>query len=258
MNISEINNIIKNFYKEKDELGKIVNPIIEKYNLADKEIIEVCQIGKFIYKIKESLEIIEKPDPPRPDFLIKHNSRIIGLEHTRIFAENPEKYNRIISLFKYAEQIYSNLFQNENIFASISIVNDEIKFNQNEKKKIATDIANYIFALKNNKTYEKPKFINEVSLQKHSIVSFHFKEKNWQAPYLNKGRLIKEIQKKETKIPLYKSSEEDINEYWLVLLIGSLSSVSYQLNEAEDYKCNSLFDRVYLMDDFNAKIVRVK
>lgn len=119
-------------------------------------------------------------------------------------------------------------------------------------------MINYIFALKNSKEFEKPKFINEVSLQKHSIVSFHFKEKNWQAPYLNKERLLEEIQKKETKIPLYKSNEEDINEYWLVLLIGSLSSVSYQLNEDEDYKCNSLFNRVYLMDDFNAKVVRVK
>lgn len=258
MNISEISNIIKDFYKEKDELGKIINPIIERYNLVDKEIIEVCQIGKFIYKINENIEIIDKPNPPRPDFLIKKNSKIIGLEHTRIFAENPEKYNRILSLFKYAEQIYSNQYPNENIFASISIVNDEIKFKQNEKKNLAADIANYIFSLKNNKIIEKPKFINEVSLQKHSKTSFHFKEKNWQAPYLNRERLIREIKKKETKIPLYKNNEKDINEYWLVLLIGSLSSISYQLNEYENYKYKSFFDRAYLMDDFNAQIINVK
>lgn len=48
MNTSEISNIIEKFYKEKDQLDQIINPIIKKYDLVDKEIIEVCQIEKFI------------------------------------------------------------------------------------------------------------------------------------------------------------------------------------------------------------------
>ncbi|WP_245939486.1 hypothetical protein [Tenacibaculum gallaicum] len=49
-----------------------------------------------------------------------------------------------------------------------------------------------------------------------------------------------------------------MTELWLVLLIGSLSSVSYELNESENYEMESEFDRVYLMADFDAKILRVK
>jgi len=71
-------------------------------------------------------------------------------------------------------------------------------------------------------------------------------------------RLKEEIQKKEQKILNYKTSDLNIFEYWLVLLIGSLSSVSYELNEAVNYKTDSKFDRVYLMSDFSADIIRVK
>jgi hypothetical protein len=56
----------------------------------------------------------------------------------------------------------------------------------------------------------------------------------------------------------YKTSEKQLTELWLVLLMGSLSSVSYELNESENYQMESKFDRVYLMADFDAKILRVK
>src|SRR5690606_23159287 len=131
------------------------------------------------------------------------------------------------------------------IFASISLKNDEIIFKQHQKNKIANEIANYIFSIKRNLVIEKPEYIDEIRLQKHSKVSFSYKEKKWEAPYLTNERLIQEILKKENKISIYKNQESDVIEYWLVLLIGSLSSVSYQLDELVHYKADSKFDRVY-------------
>lgn len=32
-------------------MGEIINPILGKYELEKKEILEACQIGKFVYKI---------------------------------------------------------------------------------------------------------------------------------------------------------------------------------------------------------------
>lgn len=75
---------------------------------------------------------------------------------------------------------------------------------------------------------------------------------------MKKERLEKEIRKKEAKIKIYKTAETELSEYWLVLLIGSLSSASYELDENENYQTESEFDRVYLMADFDAKIIRVK
>ena len=56
-----IKDLVKNSKKEKAELGKVINPILEKYDLEKKEILEVCQIGKFVYKIDTEIQISEKP-----------------------------------------------------------------------------------------------------------------------------------------------------------------------------------------------------
>ena len=85
IDINAVKKLLIDSKVESDGLGKIINPIIEKYNLPKKEIIEVCQIGKFIYKVDSEIIITEKPNPPRPDFIIKNDSKYIGLEHTRIF-----------------------------------------------------------------------------------------------------------------------------------------------------------------------------
>ncbi len=254
----DIEKLLHDFNKERDELGKIILPIVEKYNLPQKELIEVCQVGKFIYKLNENLSIIEKPDPPRPDFILKNYSKLIGLEHTRIFSENSKKYNQIKSLFEYSEKIFAKLYPNEKVFASINIYNDSFEYKQFQKRELAESIAQYIQSLITNQEGQKPDFIENIKIMKHSNVSFNFDEKNWQSPYLTNERLNEEIKKKEAKLEIYKANESEIDEYWLILLIGSLSSVSYQLNENEDYKNHSKFDRVYLMADFDAKIIRIK
>ncbi|SHH02811.1 hypothetical protein SAMN05421866_1873 [Chryseobacterium oranimense] len=253
-----IESLLHDFNKERDELGKIIFPIVERYNLPQKELIEVCQVGKFIYKLNENLVILDKPNPPKPDFILKNHSKLIGLEHTRIFSENSEKYNRIRSLFEYSEKVFAKLYPNETVFASINIYNDSFEYKQSQKRELAENIAQYIQSLITNQERQKPDFIENIKLMRHSNVSFNFDEANWQGPYLTNERLNEEIKKKEAKLEIYKRNESEISEYWLILLIGSLSSVSYQLSENEDYKNDSEFDRVYLMTDFDAKIIRVK
>ncbi|EHO13223.1 hypothetical protein [Myroides odoratimimus] len=71
-----------------------------------------------------------------------------------------------------------------------------------------------------------------------------------------KERLEEAIRKK-TRLKVYQKEEIEISEYWLVLLIGSLSSASYDLKENESYEMQSEFDRVYLMTDFDAEIIRI-
>ncbi len=258
VNIETIKELIKNAKTEKEGLGKIIYPIIEKYNLQKKEILEVCQIGKFVYKIDNEIVITEKPNPPRPDFVIQFESKLIGLEHTRIFTENATNYNRINSVLEYSEEIYKGMFPLDKVHAIIEIVDDKLDYKQNQKKEIATEIAKYVKSVKEQKEAIKPTYIKNVRTTIHSQISFSYKEKNWQSGYLTKERLEKEIRKKETKIKIYKKDEKELSEYWLVLLIGSLSSASYELNENENYETKSEFDRVYLMADFDAKIVRVK
>jgi hypothetical protein len=258
INLDTIRKLINDSQIEKEGLGKIINPIIDKYNLSQKERLEVCQIGKFVYKIDSEINIIDKPEPPRPDFIIKYKSKLVGLEHTRIFTKNADNYNRTKSIIDYSETIYKKKFPEDKVHVIISVNNDNLEYKQNEKKAIATEIANYVNCVKNQIKVEKPKYIEDVRTTIHSKISFSYKEKNWEAEYLPKERLEEAIRNKEEKLSIYQKDEKEISEYWLVLLIGSLSSASYELNENENYKMDSKFNRVYLMADFDATIVRIK
>lgn len=257
MEISGIEEFIATYKKYHSELGKIINPILEKYDLPDKEVLEVCQIGKFVYEINSEIKILEKPQPPDPDFIIEYESKIIGLEHTRIYTDNAENYNRIASLIDYSEKLFASKFPDEKIHAQISIVDDKMDFKKSEKRNLANQIVEYIFNLSKGLNLNRPTFISNLLMSTHSQVSFTYLEKKWHAPYLTKERLGAEIQKKETRLEHYKKGRPDISEYWLVLFIGSLSSVSYQFNRTEKYATESTFDRVYLMTDFDAEITRV-
>ena len=256
--MDEIKKLFSDFKKESEDLGRIINPIFEKYKLEKKEVLEVCQIGKFVYKVDSEIQIIEKPQPPAPDFIIKQKSKIIGLEHSRILTKNANKYLRIVNLVEYSSKVFQEKYPNLTISAKIEFKNDELEYSQKEKKVYATLIADLVYQMILGEYIEFPDFITDIRILRHSKVTFYYKEKKWQPEPLTLERLKEEIHKKEQKILNYKTSDINILEYWLVLLIGSLSSVSYELNEAVNYKTDSMFDRVYLMSDSTAKIIRVK
>jgi len=257
VNKEDIKKLIESAKKEREGLGKIIYPILERYELEKKEILEVCQIGKFVQKIDTEIQIFDKPKPPNPDFIIDYNERLIGLEHTQILTEDASRYFKIKTLLDYAEKIFERKYPNTNVHATISIQNDKLNYKQSEKSKLAEKIADMVQWTRSEMEVELPEYITRIKTTRHSQVSFSYQEKNWQAEYLTKERLLEEVQKKENKISGYEKSEKELSEYWLVLLIGSLSSVSYELNENIDYSIKSEFDRVYLMADFDAKIIRV-
>jgi hypothetical protein len=254
----DIKKLIQDSENDRVGLSKIISPVLDRFNLEKKEILEVCQIGKFVYKIDSEIRIIEKPKPPSPDFVVSYKNKLIGLEHTQILTENANRYLRVKSLVDYAKLKFESKYPETIVHATISIKNDELDYKQNEKSILAERIADSVQFSILSYDFEMPDFITEIRTTKHSKVSFTYRESNWQSDYLTRERLKQEIEKKESKILGYRDSEFKLSEFWLVLLIGSLSSASYELNETEDYKMDSEFDRVYLMADFDAKIIRVK
>lgn len=258
IDIEKLKKQIETFRKESAEVGKVINPILDNFNMNKQEVLEVCQIGKFAYKIDSEIKIVDKPQPPNPDFIIELDNKFIGLEHTQILTNDAKRYFRVKTLLDYAEQIFKQKYPNINVHATISVKNDEWNYSQKEKPKLAEQIADYVQLTRLETGFDLPENITKISTTSHSQVSFSYIEKKWQAEYLKKERLKTEIEKKETKIPKYNTGEKQLTELWLVLLLGSLSSVSYKLNESENYQMESKFDRVYLMADFNSKILRVK
>jgi len=254
----QIEKAILDFHKKYDGMSDVIFPVLENYNLESKEELEICQIGKFVYLLDAGIKIVDKPKPPAPDFIIECNSLKIGLEHTRILSENSGKVLKIDNLVKYSADIFKNKYPGYMVSATIQFKDDLFEFKQKDKKDLANLISDIVYYKLVCDYVEYPSFISDIKIRKHSLVTFNYHEIKWQPKPLSRSRLESEVHKKELKIQNYKMSDYQFDELWLVLLIGSLSSTSYEIDEFVDYKIPSMFDRVFLMSDFEGKIIQIK
>lgn len=250
--------LISDSKQEAKELGKIILPLLKEQNLSRNEVTEISHVGKFALKIDSQIKIIGKADPPNPDFIIELQSKLIGLEHTQIQTDNAENYNRVITLFKVAEENFRIKYPKDKVHALISIKGDKLSYKLADKSIVADEIADLVYKTKNNLETKIPDYVSKIKTTIHSQVSFSYMEKNWRGPLLTLKRLTSAISKKEIKLNSYRKANPELSEFWLLLTIGSLSSASYELDEFSDYKMESQFDRVYLIDDFEGAIIRVK
>ena len=86
-------------------------------------------------------------------------------------------------------------------------------------------------------------------------VAFSYLENNFIGEKLTNEELIKSLQNKEAKLKKYYTQNINIDEFWLVLMIGSLSSASFELKTIIfTIEPESTFDKVFLVEDFNMKI----
>ena len=251
----EFKKIHEKLKRNKIEIKKALEPInLEEFE--NNELEEICHVGKFVAKFKGEVKIIDKTLPPNPDFVLQYKNKKIGLEHTRIINDGAQRYYSVKSLLEIAQEVYIQKY-NTNVLATFSILNDSWDYSKVEQKYIAEEIADLVHQKINNNSINLPEKITKINISKHSLVSFSYKEKNWEPEILSRERLKKDIQKKERKIDLYKSSKDNLNEIWLVLFIGTLNSATYNIDHSESYKINSKFDRVYLMDDFKNCLYRI-
>ncbi len=242
-------------------LSEIINPIIIKYpSLKEKEIMELCQIGKFLYNIDPNSRILEKSFPPSTDFIINIDGKKVGLEHTRVMDADSFKvrnYQSIVNLIEYrAATKFRKEYPDKLFQVNFFLKKDTLNIKANEKGILVDQINNYLIDIINLGTSNKPDFIESVEIMRHSQLSFSFIENNHEGGKLSFDRLEKEVRKKEGKLTGYKS-KVSLDEYWLVLMVGSLNSVSLKIDESVNYQIQSTFDRVYIKSDFDDKIIKV-
>jgi len=255
---ANIRKSINAFKKQTNEIGLIINPIINNYRLKEKEKLEVCQIGKFLYNINPNLRILEKPAPPNPDFILNFEGKIIGLEHTRIInALKTQKFFSISKLFDDAAIEFKTTNPEAKICATFRL-NYNLTFKQQDKNNLIKTISSFVSEAIKGNFENQPDFINEINIFPNTIVSFKYLEGDFTSSYLTITDLQKAISAKEKKLQKYYSQSNLINEFWLVLMIGSLNSASFKINENENYKTKSIFDKVFLMSDFSENIIEIQ
>lgn len=253
---------IQQIQSEKLEIKNIINPFFDTLKSqntkeSNRKIYELIDLGKFIYclGLASKIEIVECGE--QPDFIIKFQDEIIGVEHTGIYDNDVvveiKKIKKIIG--KCQEKLRNSRNDITGLF-NIIVIPSKLKGQLYTKEtEIIQSICDYIIAIHQNKEIKKTTFIADVIEAQHSILELTLGEDYWLAE-LTPDAIAKTISKKENKIDTYKSLN-NINKCWLLIVIdGASSASSFNINLDTLPMHLTPFDRIYIFDNFKRTIIK--
>ncbi|HWJ29376.1 MAG TPA: hypothetical protein VNS32_22745 [Flavisolibacter sp.] len=259
---------------EKLEIKKIIEPYHSELKAEgnnDKKIAELIDLGKFIYSIEqakgEKIEIVSCGESP--DFIVRFNGELIGIEHTRIIdkeivVEKSLLEQSIVTAKELVLEKNARITGLYNIFISSSeplmhhpnygeMSGEERTAFKDFSKTVASQIANYILSLNNGEPIEKPSFIEKVVRVEAPNFEVNLREEYF-LKEITKEKLLASIIDKERKLDSYK--RDGVNKYWLFMVLdGVVAKSSFKVsieNLPQDH--DSKFDQVIIFDNFSKGI----
>lgn len=179
---SDFKKLQEEYTSFSQKMHKMIDHILTKDN-SQKEELEICQVGKFLVLLDESIEIKEKSESP--DFIIQMEGKTIGLEHETIRNKTTvENIGSVRNLVKRVEEYFIKTFPNSlapfieeypncpNMIVDIRFNDDLFSFKKRESLKLSIEIANYIYSFVNGIDTNKPEYIYRVSISPHTKVNF--------------------------------------------------------------------------------------
>lgn len=260
LDMKNLEESLKEAKKKMDQFGNKINSIINPFldeKLSRKEVVEICHVGKFIAVWDETIQLVEKRESP--DFVVNHQGEKIGLEVERIF--NHKEVENIKSkqgLFESAAQKFQSQYPQFKLLANFGLT-DNFQIKGNKKSDLIKEINEYMFAKANKNILNKPSFITGVDIMPHTGVSFNFVEGVYMATDITETTIKDAIEKKELKFNKYKE-HLGTERQWLLLVIG-IGSDSYNIEIEElefTEEIESQFEHIYLLEDFDAKVIEIK
>lgn len=232
---------------------------------------EVLDLGRFIIALDKGLEIIIPSKLlPYPDFIVKQNNRLIGIEHTRLVK--PQSKAIINGVRQFIENAHDLLAKrNPNLTGTVNLFFDFDKpvigkhnfinrrFTIAEKKQVAEMIADYIESTLSYGVYPKPSFISfigkspnpdlrlDIILGEKYIAKDGFKE-----------LLLERISDKEIKTNNYLITA-DVGQCWLLIVIDGVSSYSGFDLKTEVFPVikESKFEKIILFETFSGDLYSI-
>lgn len=241
--------------KESERLKEVVSPFLSG-SLNKKEVVEICNLGKFILNTNEPIKIISKNESP--DFLVDYNGKIVGIELEAIFNRKfVQDVKSKQQLLENAANEFRQRFPSLNIFVNFEFKNDFL-VRQSDKKDHIEKIVKYVYGLMTNSASNKPDFIESVHTMKHTRLNFSYNQGAYFVNHINDKLIEEAIQKKERKFDNYVENSKTEHQ-WLLIIIDSGTTESYATDEDTQLKkVSSKFERIYLVEDFSNQIARTK
>lgn len=243
-------------------LDRLINDPLISLDKSDKDynkkVLEICHVGKFLMLLNSGFQISEIRE--QPDFVIeKSNHFKVGLEHEILVDPVLKKIEgSFADIVNSVEVIFRERHPETKLLVNI-YVNINKKISKKDKPRhietLLTIVEDYIF----QKKLVKNDLVRKIYCHNHSELNFYCNPGGWCQQVLQKEELIKSILQKEEKIVKYISNSE-LDEQWLLIVIGSLSQSSYEIDSKFEVNLdiNSRFNRIFLMEDFNARLFELK
>ncbi|MFO8000437.1 MAG: hypothetical protein R6U46_04275 [Marinilabilia sp.] len=239
-------------------LKKQINEPLKKLDKSDKDYnkktLEICHVIKFLSLLNSGYQISEVRE--QPDFIIKTlDNHIAGLEHEILVDSNHKKIEGTFAdIVKSAEGIFRERHPKTKLLANI-YVNTHKKISKKDKpihvKTLLSIIEDSVF----HNQFSENDLVHNISWHKHSGLNFSCNPGGWCQQSLQHDTVKEYIHKKEIKRLDY-IKNTGIEEQWLLIVIGSLNQSSYEIDSRFDknFSADSGFNRIFLMEDFNARL----
>ncbi|MCK5277828.1 MAG: hypothetical protein KAK04_04805 [Cyclobacteriaceae bacterium] len=246
-----------NVDRYSDLIHQIINGKDENDPDYDQLALETCHVAKFICQLDDSIVIVRKSE--QPDFIIKYHNRIIGLEHEILVKEeSKQKEGSFKDLVKSLQSEYREVHPDKKLLLTI-YPSPNLKFRKVDKPRISKEIMILIENFITHDILPENDYIDKLTTQSHSRLDFSCNLGAWWQRNLVSETLDDAIQKKEKKVSTYRENSRT-SEQWLLIVIGNVGDSSYEIESIESIRNieGTNFDKVYLLEDFQANLYEVK
>ncbi len=224
----------------------------------DKKKLEICHTGKFLMLLNSGFQITEVRE--KPDFIIESSNALkVGLEHEILVDTTHKKVEGSFSdLLEVVEDLFRERHADTKLLVNI-YVNTKKKISKHEKPKLVVRLLSMIEDSIFNNRFEENDLLLNIFWHKHSGLHFNCNTGAWWQQSLQPIKVLDSINNKETKRLSY-IRNTGLKEQWLLIVIGSLSQSSYELDSSFDnnFKVESGFNRIFIMEDFRSRLFEIQ
>jgi hypothetical protein len=251
---------IQPFHSLRDKLAVLLNVHLEqldsKKSNYNKKVLDLCHIGKFLILLNDNYSIVEVRE--NPDFIVSNSFLKIGIEHEIIVdPEYKKQEGSIKQIFQQAEIAFGIKFPGKDFLVNIFTKENFPVFRKNQTSAVIEDLNNLIANYLEHGILPENNFIEDIFYMPHDRLDFEPNMGAWVQSTLSEAKLNEAIEKKDKRLQTY-IKNTGLNEQWLVMVIGSMGKSSFQMNDKMKTGIDSGFSRIYLMEDFKAKLSRLK
>ena len=248
----------KSILENQDTLQGIIGDFVDRLNSSPsknrKKIRELCHVGKFLMLLGNEYRIDQLFETP--DFIINNNGNLIGLEHQNVIDQKSKEregfFENIFSIAESELQVDSELPN----FLANCYLNDDLTFQLADKARLIHEIKLVVKHHILHSTLLPNSLIREIFSMPHSGKNIITNFGAWWQKEMSTDVLLAAISHKESKLPMYRKNS--VPNQWLLLVIGGLKNSSYEWNKEISIELNTKFNKIYLLEDFNARLFEIK